>query len=273
MINFLLDNGVNLIDTAGSYPGSEEFLGQHLMNRRKDFILVSKCGPKFTGLPGEAGSYEMVSATVDRALKRLQTERIDIMLINSLNLEIFQRGDAVRALVDARRAGKVAHIGLSGDNELLDYAATLNDIEVVETSINIVDQRNIDLALPICRQHNVGVLVKRPIGNACWKDLSEQGGIYQKYVKGYSERFSAMALTPADLGFEGDPLTLWPQIALRFSLFQPGVHVALSGTTRQANAQANLRSAQMGPLPQGVIDKIRSAFHQAQGQTPWPALT
>src|ERR1043165_4959328 len=42
LLNELLDNGMNLIDTAASYPGSEESIGTHFGKRRKDYVLVSK---------------------------------------------------------------------------------------------------------------------------------------------------------------------------------------------------------------------------------------
>ena len=44
VLKYLLDSGVNLIDTAASYPGSEAFLGEHFAARRDDYVLVTKCG-------------------------------------------------------------------------------------------------------------------------------------------------------------------------------------------------------------------------------------
>ncbi len=273
LLNFMLDNGVNLIDTAASYPGSEEFLGNHIMHRRDQFVLVSKCGQAFDDVPGEAWSYEVVAATVDRALRRLKTDRLDVMLLHSCDLETLKKGDALRALVDARKAGKVSHVGYSGDNEALAWAAAQPDIEVVETSVSIADQRNIDTGLPVCVQHNVGVLAKRPIANAAWKDLSQQQGMYQKYAADYTERLRKMGVTPADLGFQGDLAQVWPEIALRFTLSQPGVHVAIIGTTREASARANLEAVGKGPLPQEAIDKLRAAFRQTDPDGAWVALS
>src|SRR4051812_26515692 len=56
VVSQLLDAGMNLIDTAASYPGSEEFLGEHFSKRRKDFVLVSKCGQKIPESEGLAWS-------------------------------------------------------------------------------------------------------------------------------------------------------------------------------------------------------------------------
>ncbi len=273
MLNELLDQGVNVIDTSSSYGDSEKFLGRHLMHRRGEFVLISKCGQHSSHLPGAPWSYERISASVDQSLRDLQTDRVDVMLLHSCDLATLKKGDVVRALVDARQAGKIAHVGYSGDNDALAFAAAQPEIEVCETSISIADQRNIDHGLSVCREHNVGVLVKRSIANAAWRDLSQQQGFYQKYAKDYTERLRKMNITPADLGFDGEADELWPDIALRFTLSQPGVHVAIIGTTKKENAMSNLASSRKPPLPQETIDQLREAFRLAQGQEQWVGLT
>src|ERR1700759_1077914 len=72
VMNQLLDAGVNLIDTAASYPGSEELIAKTIGHRRKDFILVSKCGSKVEGVTGSPWSADVITQTVDRSLKNLQ---------------------------------------------------------------------------------------------------------------------------------------------------------------------------------------------------------
>ena len=52
IVNALLDAGLNFIDTAAAYPGSEAALGKAVAHRRKEFVLVSKCGQQFDDLPG-----------------------------------------------------------------------------------------------------------------------------------------------------------------------------------------------------------------------------
>lgn len=271
VLNELLDSGVNLLDTAASYPGSEEFLGQTIMHRRSEFLLVSKCGQAFDDLPGEAWSPEVVSATVDRALRRLQTDRLDVMLLHSCDEAVLRQGDALGALVKAREAGKVRFVGYSGDNEALAYAASLPDVAVIETSVNIADQWNIDRGLALCEQNNIGVLAKRPIANAAWKELSDQPGMYEKYAAEYTRRLSEMAITPAELGFAGDSATIWPEIALRFTLSVPGVHCAIIGTTSPDNARQNIAAAGKGPLPADAYDKLRAAFNKADVKGDWTA--
>jgi aryl-alcohol dehydrogenase-like predicted oxidoreductase len=270
-VNALLDAGVNLIDTAAAYQGSEEALGKAVSHRRDQFILVSKCGQAFDDLAGKAWSPEVIAATVDRSLRRLRTDRLDVMLLHSCGMEVLERGDALSALVRLRDAGKIRFVGYSGDNEEGEFAARVADVAVIETSVNICDQANLRSVLPLAREHKVGVLAKRPLANTAWRPLQELSGIYQDYAKPYRDRFETMRLTPHALSFSGEGD--WPEIALRFTLSQPGVHCAIVGTTKPANALRNLEYAAKGPLAKDVIQKIKSAFSQAAGAKPWPGLT
>jgi aryl-alcohol dehydrogenase-like predicted oxidoreductase len=269
MVESLLDAGVNLIDTAANYPGSEEFIGECLCHRRDEFVLVSKCGWKSPDLQGESFSAKLIGQTVDRSLAMLGTDRIDVMLLHSCDLETLQQGEALGALVEARKAGKIRFAGYSGDNDAAAHAATLADVAVIQTSISIADQHNIDLVLPAARRNGKGVIAKRPIANAAWKQLHEQPGMYQTYARTYTERLAAMKLDPGELGIDGAPESAWPELALRFTLSQDGVHTAIIGTTSAANTRMNLAAAAKGPLPTEAVASIRAAFKRADPQGKW----
>ena len=272
ILNGLLDQGVNLIDTAAGYDGSEEMIGRTIGHRRDDYILVSKCGRAMDGIDGAAWSEAAVLNTLDRALVRLQTDHLDVMLLHSCDLADLQKGEAVGALVKAREAGKIRFLGFAGDNEAAAYAAGLEDVSVIETSISICDQANIDNVLTVCQANNVGVLSKRSIANAAWKGAANQQGMYVNYAESYAQRLAAMAITPEVLGFSGPGD--WPEIALRFNLSQPGLSCAIVGTTRPGNVTTNLAAAAKGPLPDDAVAKIRAAFQSAEAASgeQWPGL-
>jgi len=268
ILNQLLDAGVNLIDTAACYPDSEKTLGQLISHRRKEFVLVSKCGNKVAGIDAPAWSEALITQTVDRALSSLGPDAIDVMLLHSCDLATLQNGEALGALLKAKKAGKIKHVGYSGDNEAAAHAVTIPEVEVLETSINIVDQINIERALPGALKNNVGVIVKRPIANAAWKDIGQQPGMYKSYAKTYTERLAQFNLKPQDVGF-----TDWPELALRFTLSQPGVTTAIIGTTNPTNAEANLQYADKGPLDPAVFQQIRDAFKTADPNGQWTGQT
>ena len=152
------------------------------------------------------------------------------MLLHSCDLAVLEQGDAVEALIEARKAGKATAIGYSGDNEAAAAAAGMDWVDVIETSVNICDQRNIDTVLPACSANNVGVIAKRPIANAAWNPLNKQRGLYKQYAKTYHDRLKQMNISPVELGY-GHAEIEWPEIALKFTLAIEGVDAAIVGTT------------------------------------------
>jgi len=271
VLDLLLDRGVNVIDTAAGYLGSEELIGQAVGHRRDQFVLLSKCGKRLPDVDGEDWSPDVVTRTVDRSLKRLRTDHLDVMLLHTCPLEVLERGEALEALLRAKAAGKIRFAGYSGDNAAAVRAAGLPGVDVLMCSLNLVDQANLESAVPAASRAGLGIIVKRTVANAAWKPLEAQEGLYRDYVKPYVERFRAMALDPGELGGAGpDP---WPELALRFTLALPGPQVLSIGTTRAASVEANLRALAKGPLPPEAVARIRAAFDRARAGAEWPGLT
>jgi len=269
LVNQLLDSGVNLIDTASMYPGSEDFIGTHLSHRRKDFVLVSKVGSnRGVDITGEPWSDQIITTSIDRALKLMKTEYVDVMLLHSCDLATLEADDAVESLVKARDAGKIRFAGYSGDNEAAIFAAKLPDIAVIETSISYVDQANIRNLLPVAKANNVGIIAKRPVGNAAWLGMAGRKGIYVNYAKEYVKRHDAMGLAVENFS----PMT-WPELALRFSLSFPEVSTAIVGTTNPANALANIEFASKGPLADEHVQAIVDGFKAVAGSDAWLGQT
>ena len=273
VLNLLLDSGVNVIDTAACYEGSEELIGSAVSHRRQEYVLVSKCGHSVPESDEPEWSAGLVQATVERALRRLKTEYLDVMLLHTCERDVLERGDVIGALSRAQQAGKVRYYGFSGDNETAAYAASLEGISVVEISVNLVDQRNIDVVLPETRRHDLGVLVKRPVANTAWKDPSQQRGILREYSSTYHQRLKQLNLDPAMLGIDGPAAQAWMELAFRFTLAQHGVHCAIIGTTDTKHAEANLEIVRKGPLPAESVATIRTAFREADPTGAWLGQT
>jgi aryl-alcohol dehydrogenase-like predicted oxidoreductase len=271
LVNTLLDRGVNLVDTATMYPGSEEFIGNHLAGRRRDYVLVSKVGSaKAAGITGEPWSDELITSSIDRALRLMKTDHVDVMLLHSCDLATLEADDALASLVKARDAGKIRFAGYSGDNDAAAFAAKLPDIAVIETSINYVDQNNIDAVLPLARKHDVGIIAKRPLANAAWKGAAGRTGIYVNYTREYVKRHEQLGVKASDLGYaESD----WAELALRFTLSFPEVTTAIVGTTNAQNALRNLEIASKGSLGAQHIQALRNQFKAAPGSSGWAGQT
>ncbi len=105
LLNFALDNGINLFDTARGYGLSEERIGSFLSYRREEFVLSTKVG---YGIPGYSDwTYDIISAGIDTALKKLRTDYIDIVHLHSCSKEILIKGEVMDALDKAKSSGKI----------------------------------------------------------------------------------------------------------------------------------------------------------------------
>ncbi|MCE5229611.1 aldo/keto reductase [bacterium] len=253
-----LDLGINLIDTAASYMDSEEKIGRAISNRRGEFILVTKCGqhidpddpPEWTG--------SLVRKSLERSLRRLATDHVDVILLHSCPLAKLKEGELVEALLQCRADGLTKAIGYSGDNEAALEAAGMKGLDCVEMSLNICDQGPIDRTLPTAAENGKAVIAKRSLANAPWRDAAEHPSFYETYVQPYVKRLRAMGFTPDSLGFGGD----WAEMAVRFAAYQQGVSCALVGGTKLEHIRENIDAIERGPLPAQVQEGIRAAWRE-----------
>ncbi|MFP4055042.1 MAG: aldo/keto reductase, partial [Phycisphaerae bacterium] len=257
--------GVRLIDSAACYEGSEELIGEAIGHRREEFTLVTKCGHHEILPDGSMRSRPISMSDVEDALGRLGTDVIDVMLLHSYDRDLLEAGDAVGVLAAAKQAGKIRAAGYSGDNQTAVTAMGMEDLTVLETSVSLADQANIELAVAAARAKGAGVIAKRPLANAVWRWLGDPQAC-PSHPREYLRRLSAMATAPASVGFDGD----WAELALRFPLSVPGVHTAIAGSISADHWHANIAAADRGPLPQEVYRAVRSAFDRARGNADWP---
>ncbi len=250
VVHAAIDHGITLIDTAPSYGASEERLGRALRGKRDGVVLCTKGG---YGVARVADwTPEVLTRGIEQALDRLATDRIDVFFLHSCGRERLERGDLVEPLVRARQAGKIRAIGYSGDGDALAYAIASETFDVVECSVNLVDQRALDRAVPEARDRGMGVLGKRALANAAWL-ASERPS--RDDVAIYWERFLTL--------FEGMPPTLaWDELAVRFAAHAPDVCSALVGTRSALHLARAVEHVSRGPLPASLAAEVTERFRR-----------
>lgn len=248
VLNAAIDHGISFFDTARSYDLSEQRLGRFLKGRREQALLATKVG---YGVPGVADwSYEAVRIGIEDALRNLGTEVIDVVFLHSCSLHDLQWGEAVRALADAKRAGKIRAAGYSGENEALGWAVESGAFDVIACSVNLCDQRCISWQVDAARRKGMGVVAKRPIANAPWRFAEVPKG---DYAEEYWWRWTTMNLDRQGHGKL--------ETAIRFSAFTEGVDTAIVGTSRIEHLAQSVAEVAKGPLPEDLYRLIRTAFH------------
>ena len=245
LLNGALDAGVTLVDTARGYGLSEERIGRHLAHRRDEFVLSTKGGYDIAGTPD--WSPENLRGSLERSLRLLRTDRIDVFHLHSCGEEVLRRGTLADELDAMVQAGSVRVAAYSGENAALGYAASSLRFGSVETSVNLADQWSLYHVLPA--SGGLGVIAKRPLANAPWRFADRPVG---HYAETYWERLRVLALDPAGLA--------WDEFALRFTAYAPGVDVAITGTAQLANLRRNAELVARGPLPEDVLAAVERAW-------------
>src|SRR6059058_4387338 len=230
LLGSALDAGLNIIDTAECYDDSETLIGRAVVARRREFYLFTKCGHA-RGWDRADWRPAPLLASVERSLKRLATDYLDLVQLHSCSLAELRRGDAIGALEQARERGLTRYIGYSGDGEAARYAVESGRFDTLQTSVSIADQEAIELSLPLARERAMGVIAKRPLANAAWRYARKPA---ESYHQTYWSRLRTLDYEFLKAGPDTAVGT-----ALNFTLGVPGVHTAIVGTTKVERWQQN----------------------------------
>jgi aryl-alcohol dehydrogenase-like predicted oxidoreductase len=228
------DMGVNYLDTAPSYGYSEERLGDLLWKERKNWVLSTKVGEEFEAskFSDEGTSRFDFSAkhtrmSVERSLRRLRTDYLDLVLIHSDgdDLEVLQNTGALHTLQQLKQEGWIRALGISSKTLEGGLAAA----EVCDAVMLVYNQDYPDEKAVIdkCAQQGAAVLLKKVLasGHICHDapPVSTETG---------------NSAEPKEQQ-EQDPI----QSALNFAYAPPGVTSAIIGTVNLQHLHANLIKA------------------------------
>lgn len=117
LLHAVLDLGIGYIDTAPAYGLSEERIGRAIAHRRREFVLSTKVGETFEdGISTHDFSAGAVRRSIERSLRRLKTEVLDIVFVHAHrdDLRILEQSDVAVTLLALRDAGLIRAVGFSG---------------------------------------------------------------------------------------------------------------------------------------------------------------
>ena len=255
------DHGITCFDTAAQYGDgeSERMLGRALGSRRKDVVVVTKCGLGFQGsqvgrLKNRDGRRESILQQVDQSLQRMQTDYLDVLLVHAPDVSVpFE--ETMGALETAVQQGKVRYTGVSNfTEEQVRECEKTRPVSVVQHDYNMFDRRVEKAMYPYCMDNGIGVMTYGSMGFGL---LTGTFTVDMKFQEGDYRGLGGNA------GFDGGMLALehrarniqvveelkpiaarrgksMPQLALRWVLSNPAVSTALVGTLRTKEFEENL---------------------------------
>ncbi len=199
--------GVNLIDTADAYgPETDELLiAEALYPYPKGLVIATKGGNTRPG-PNQwvpDGRPEYLKQCVDKSLKRLKLERIDLYQLHRVDPKVPME-ESLGALKEAQSVGKIRHIGLSEVSpEQVERARKIVPIVTVQNRYNMTD-RKWENTLDYCEKQKIGFMPWAPVGgsrgmtNAALKKVAKDNGvtIYQLGLAWLLHRSSIMLPIP-----------------------------------------------------------------------------
>mgnify|MGYP004467590657 FL=1 len=169
----LMEAGINYIDTARGYTVSEEYLGYGLEGIRDHFVIATK---------SMARTKEAMASDIETSLKNLRTDYIDRYQVHNPSMEqldtVVGENGALEALLEAKTAGKIGHIGITAHStEVFERALGYDWVETIMFPYNIVENQG-EALIKKCKEKNIGFIAMKPLAGGA----IENGTLALRYV-------------------------------------------------------------------------------------------
>jgi aryl-alcohol dehydrogenase-like predicted oxidoreductase len=233
LLRRVVELGVNLIDTADAYGPevSELLIAEALHPYPKGLVIATKGGHTRPG-PGQwvpNGRPEYLAQCVDKSLKRLKLERIDLYQLHRIDKKVPVE-DSLGALKKAQDAGKIRHVGLSEVSvKEIEQAKKVLPIVSIQNRYNIED-RDSEEALNYCEKEKMAFMPWAPIGGSEKGSLTKAGGSLEAEAK----RHNASVV----------------QLAIAWLLHRSPVMLPIPGTSSIAHLEENVAAAKIELTPE-----------------------
>ena len=275
-----VDLGVNFFDTADVYGDgrSERLLARLRRERSEAIIIATKAGRRLD--PHIAAGYnrENLSAFVDRSLKNLETESLDLLQLHCPPTEVYYRPELFDVLDDLVKQGKIRFYGVSVENvEQALKAIEYPGVQTVQIIFNMFRQRPAELFLGEAKKRRVGILARVPLASGLLTGkltsqsqfASDDHRAFNRHGEQFDrgETFSGVdyetglqaveelrALVP-----EGMTMA---QFALRWILMFDAVCCAIPGARRAAQAEDNARASDFPSLAGDTMRAIGEIYER-----------
>jgi aryl-alcohol dehydrogenase-like predicted oxidoreductase len=273
-----LDGGVNFFDTADVYGDgrSERLLAKLKKERKEKFYIATKAGRRLPAQTTEGYSRKNLVSFVNRSLKNLDTDTIDLLQLHCPPTEVYYRPEVFGILDDLVKAGKLRHYGVSVEKvEEALKAIEFPNVQSVQLIFNIFRQRPAELFFAEAQKRKVGLLARVPLASGLLSGKMSSGSKFAKddhrnfnrhgeafdrgetfsgvdFETGLSAVEQLKRLVPAGASLA--------QLALRWILEFPAVTCAIPGAKRAAQVTENIAASDLPRLSKASLNRIEAIY-------------
>ena len=273
-----LDGGVNFFDTADVYGDgrSERLLARLKKERKEKFYIATKAGRRLPAQTPEGYNKKNLHAWVNRSLKNLNTDTIDLLQLHCPHPEVFYRPEVFGILDDLVQAGKLRHYGVSVEKvEEALKAIEFPNVQSVQIIFNIFRQRPAELFFAEAQRRKVGILARVPLASGMLSGKISAASTFAKDDHRHFNRHGAafdrgetFSGVDFDTGLRAvgrlkklvPPGAALAQMALKWILEFPAVTCAIPGAKRPAQVTENLAASGLKKLPPATMKRIDALY-------------
>jgi aryl-alcohol dehydrogenase-like predicted oxidoreductase len=277
-LNTALDGGVNFFDTADVYGDgrSERLLAKLRKERREKFYIATKAGRRLPAQTTEGYNRTNLTEFVDRSLKNLGTDTIDLLQLHCPPTEVYYRPVVFGILDDFVSAGKIRYYGVSVEKvEEALKAIEYPNVQTVQIIFNIFRQRPAELFFAEAQKRKVGILARVPLASGLLSGkMSAESQFAQDDHRNFNrfgeafdrgETFSGVDFETGLSALE-ELKGLVPeqaslaQFALRWILEFQAVTCAIPGAKRPSQVRENIATCELRALPKATMQRVSEIY-------------
>lgn len=273
LVRAALDLGVTLFDTAEGY-GTEPAMGAGLAGRRDEAVLCTKAGCR----TGEGWrTPQQLRETVERSLRQLRTDRIDVYQLHGVRPEHYAhaRDVLLPELRDLQAAGKIRFAGLTeafeADTAHVTLAQAMKDPwDTFMVGYNLLNQ-SADQFPALRAAERPGALAMFVVRHALQSLENFSSALNRLEASGELDQPADQIVTRIREILQQRPTPLLPDLAYRFARHSPSMDVVLCGTGSLDHLRANIQAVNSPPLDDATLNFLRTTFAKVtseSGKTP-----